>query len=296
MYFGSVRFFKHVILMALLMILVAPSIAAGSFYTKLQRLEQEFHGSGSVDENSSDIILSYGHLIQNDDLEYKKMYPNLYVKQQKPFKDPEEKVLYLTFDDGPSAVTEKVLDRLKEMDVKATFFVVYKEGTDAELILKRIVEEGHGIGVHSGSHQYENIYFSVESFLDDFNLVSQWIEDVTGVKPDIFRFPGGSLSPHNQRISTPLIAEMMRRGYVYYDWNISAEDASNKVSTRSIVNSIHRGIADKKRGFILAHDGPQNHYIIDALPEVIQNAEEMGYRFKKIESTIQPIQFKNYYQ
>ena len=96
---------------------------------------------------------------------YDDLYPELYAEPADIESIAPEKTLYLTFDDGPSARTAEVLDILKENDVKATFFVTGQTSEEAQALMRRIVDEGHTIAVHTYSHQYKKIYASVQAYL-----------------------------------------------------------------------------------------------------------------------------------
>ena len=314
MYFGSVKFFKHVILTFLTLLILIPSMLSIFLYresnivkSKLDYYQSNNQDSNYIltlesilnsnysyaestvkaneDENKADGELTYVEL-----LEYKNLYPELYVEAPNEY-ILDEMTLYLTFDDGPSWVTSAVLDILLEKDIKATFFVVYNKNQESEAILKRIIDEGHTIGIHSESHIYKEIYASVEEFLHDFKRVSDWVEETTGVKPDIFRFPGGSINQYNYRISNRLIGEMLRRGYSYFDWNISAEDANRSVSSESITKNIINGIEGKRMGIILIHDGSANKHIIESLGDIIDYSLGSGYQFKSLNNKVNPIRF-----
>ena len=89
----------------------------------------------------------------------------------------EEGTVYLTFDDGPSDNTDAILDILAEKDVKATFFVVTQGGGTAVDRLKRIAAEGHTLGMHSFTHKYQQIYSSVEAFLEDYYQLFTLLRD-----------------------------------------------------------------------------------------------------------------------
>ena len=142
--------------------------------------------------------------------------------------------MYLTFDDGPSARTLEILDILKEYNIKATFFILSDEKETSRDIVKRIYDEGHSIGVHSSSHAYEKIYKSVDHFLSDFEICLEYIKDITGEAPNIFRFPGGSVNSYNKDICKELTDEMTRRGFTYFDWNVSGEDATKNYSEKRL--------------------------------------------------------------
>ena len=157
----------------------------------MQSATQNFDGEGSI-INSRTTLTSTGN-------------ENANSSQDAKTADGKKRV-YLTFDDGPSDNTEEILDILKKYDVKATFFVVGNTSEHGQELLKRIVEEGHSIGIHSYSHKYSAIYDSEESFFEDFNKISDYIYDVTGVRTQICRLPGGS----SNTVSKISMAELVR--------------------------------------------------------------------------------------
>ena len=113
-----------------------------------------------------------------------------------PFKNAyceDEKIIYLTFDDGPGGkITKDTLDILKSENVKATFFLIGEQIKGQEDLVKRILEEGHSIGLHSMDHKKENLYSSDNNFLKEMLDSQKIIEEVTGEKINILRFPFGS--------------------------------------------------------------------------------------------------------
>jgi len=146
--------------------------------------------------------------------------------------------------------------------------------------------------VHTASHNYDKIYASVDSFLDDFDRISRQIEESTGVKPDIFRFPGGSVNGYNMAISQELIAEMLRRGYVFYDWNSSCGDAAgSSVSKSTIVSNVLNTGTKQKKKIVLLHDGSGHKATADALPEILEGLLEQGYELRALDNSVKPICF-----
>lgn len=135
-------------------------------------------------------------------------------------------VIYLTFDDGPSNITSKVLDILKEEEVKTTFFVT-NNGSDN--LIKRIVNEGHTIALHTASHNYSQVYSSIEAYFEDLNIVHDRVLRLTGIDSKYIRFPGGSSNTvsknYSKGIMTSLSYEVLNQGYRYFDWNVSSGDA-----------------------------------------------------------------------
>ncbi|NLW00884.1 MAG: polysaccharide deacetylase [Clostridiales bacterium] len=224
----------------------------------------------------------------NSAIDYQQKYPELYSKPSNGFVH-REKVAYLTFDDGPSSRTLEVLKILKEYDIKATFFVV-TSNTNISL-LEKIAEEGHTIGIHTNSHVYKEIYSSVEAFLDDFNTAYQVVLKETGIKPEIFRFPGGSLNAHNMGTYQEIISEMLRRGFIYYDWNISTNDSDPKLKAKDMVKIIKDSVKGQDKLVVLCHDSHHKYETVKALPEIIEFLQSQGYSFDKLDNTVEPVVF-----
>ncbi|NTU24357.1 DUF1343 domain-containing protein [Brevibacillus sp. HB1.2] len=208
-----------------------------------------------------------------------------------------EKIAYLTFDDGPSSVTPRVLDTLKTHQVKATFFIVGREVAGHEAILKRIVAEGHALGGHSYSHNYQLVYKNMESFFADLEKGSQMIEKATGVKPAVFRYPGGSTNTVSLKYQDPkrynkqhtvmhaIKAEAQQRGYSFIDWNVTNGDArSNKYTAAQTLANIKQQVKSQKEIVVLMHDSSTKSPTAEALPEIISYLKEKGYRFEVIQA------------
>ena len=103
----------------------------------------------------------------------------------------EEKICYLTFDDGPSENTIKILDILKEYDAKATFFVIGNSISEkTKPILERIIKEGHAIGLHANNHVYEKFYADETSYLEDYKTLYKTLKHEYGIETALFRLPG----------------------------------------------------------------------------------------------------------
>lgn len=197
--------------------------------------------------------------------------------QEEPASEEVAHKVYLTFDDGPSIYTQDILDVLREKDVKATFFVNGKKADWADEALKRIVEEGHTLGMHSYSHVYDSVYESVEEFAADYEKIHQHILEITGYDSRIYRFPGGS----SNRISKVDMMEFAKyleeRDTVYFDWNISSMDATGvKLSVDSIVNNCTKDIDKFDTCVILCHDAQSKSTTVEALPLIIDKIKNMG--------------------
>ncbi|MCM1049212.1 MAG: N-acetylmuramoyl-L-alanine amidase [Clostridiales bacterium] len=200
------------------------------------------------------------------------------------------KTMYLTFDDGPSEEnTARVLDILKEREIKATFFLIGENVRAHPEMARRIVAEGHTIGIHCDNHDYEKIYSSVESYIQDFETARQTVYEVTGVETNLFRFPGGSINAYNGEVREAIIDEMTKRGYIYFDWNASMEDAVKDPDPAQLVVNGLGSTFGRKKVVMLAHDvvyatGTCLELLLDGLPE---------YEMKPLSEDVTPIQFQS---
>lgn len=224
--------------------------------------------------------------------EYAYLYPEL--NQPKPVAEPAaEKVVYLTFDDGPCRSTDRLLDVLDEVNVKAVFYVSGQYGNDEENVarMKEIYKRGHKVEVHTYTHKYSEIYASVDAFLADFKKMDDLIYDATGERSKTFRFPGGSNTGYNERVRTELLTEMTRRGYVYYDWNASNGDSDGYHSVKEQAEKVVGECTKQSRSIVLMHNTPDKDSTIDSLAEIVQRIEAAGYQFQLLDETVKPIQF-----
>lgn len=230
-----------------------------------------------------------------EDKPYTKLYPQLYAEYPESFGE-DTKTVYLTFDDGPSDNTLMILSILRKYDIKATFFMSGSTTEKGKAIMQQVAAEGHAIGVHSYSHDYEKIYESVDSYLDDFNTTYNIIKDATGVSPNIFRFAGGSYNDYNHEVYDELVAEMTRRGFVYYDWNVSAQDAVVKPTWTYIYNNVLDGVKanTSKRQIILMHDSADKYATVTTVEDIIIELMKDGYEFDKLDNTVPPTQIVKY--
>ncbi len=191
------------------------------------------------------------------------------------------KVCYLTFDDGPSKRTLEILEILKRYNVKATFFVINTSNFD---YIKQIHAQGHTIGLHCYDHVYSKIYKNVDAYFADLNAISQKVQALTGVKSTVIRFPGGSSnmvsSKYSRGIMTTLSKEVGKRGYSYFDWNVSSGDAESVApSYTKIVNNVLSGARGKNSICVLMHDASAKTTTVQALPKIIEGLRAQGFTF-----------------
>jgi peptidoglycan/xylan/chitin deacetylase (PgdA/CDA1 family) len=205
--------------------------------------------------------------------------------------EPEEKTIYLTFDDGPSRYTERLLDVLDQYDVKATFFVTCDQ-PDYFHCIARAHAAGHTIGIHSASHVYSEIYSSEEAFFEDFQEVRAMIFEQTGEHPTICRFPGGShntVSEFNPGIMTRLVSDVRDLGYQYFDWDVYSGDAGGQGATTKsdiVFANVTEGIGDSHHAIVLQHD--IKGFSVDAVEKIILWGLENGYTFRTLDAGSPP--------
>ncbi|MBR6389731.1 MAG: polysaccharide deacetylase [Lachnospiraceae bacterium] len=184
--------------------------------------------------------------------------------------------VYLTFDDGPSIYTDEILDILADHDVKATFFVTGKTDEESVDAYKRIVEDGHTLGMHSYSHRYSQIYASKEAFVEDLNKLQEYLYETTGVWSRYYRFPGGSSNTASTVDMSELIDYLTEQDITYFDWNIVSGDASGQsLSADTIYNNCISRLANFNEAVILMHDAADKHSTVEALPRIIESIQEM---------------------
>lgn len=223
--------------------------------------------------------------------EYAALYPDLYAPAWAGEPVAGGRVCCLTFDDGPSANTDRVLEILDRYGVKATFFVVGKTGPADQERMRKIVAAGHTLAMHSWSHNYRTLYASVDAFLAEFDQLYRWIYEVTGTRPSVYRFPGGSLNGYDRGVYQEIIAEMTRRGFVYFDWNASAQDATVKpLPAAAVAANCLKGVG-KDLAVVLCHDSAARGTTVDALPAVIEGYQAAGYTFSALHPGVRPITF-----
>ena len=200
-----------------------------------------------------------------------------------PALEAEGKVVYLTFDDGPSSYTTGLLDVLDRYGAKATFFVTCQYKNTAP-ILKDIYERGHSIGVHTMSHDYAKIYKSTDAFLEDLYGMQDYIYEATGYRTYLSRFPGGSSNAVSKKYCEGIMTELVRivreEGFQYFDWNVSSGDAepsSKNMTPHQVATNVINGIKNRKVSVVLQHDIKK--FSVDAVEEILIWGQENGYKF-----------------
>ena len=198
---------------------------------------------------------------------------------------PAEKVAYVTFDDGPSEITPGILDTLKKYDAKATFFLIGEEITEErEEIVKREIEEGHSVGVHTYCHKKEEMYCNKEYFWNDFEKCKTRIEEVIGKPVSLHRFPWGSNNGYVCPLVDDLMEELQKKKITSFDWNVSGEDSiSPHVSQAVIFQNVKKDVTRFEKPIILLHDASAMDNTAKVLPQIIDYIKEQGYRFDTLD-------------
>ncbi len=211
---------------------------------------------------------------ETNDLKFK-------VEQLKLENSKTQKICYLTFDDGPSDNTLKILEILDDYNIKATFFVIKNSKAD---YIKKIAAHGHTVGLHTATHSYSNIYKNEEAYFADLKAISDIVVSQIGIKSNIIRFPGGSSnkisSEYSKGIMTKLTKSVVDKGYYFFDWNVDSTDASgNNVKYQVIRDNVIKSAKGKGSICVLMHDTSAKSTTVEALPEIIEGLSAIGYKF-----------------
>ncbi len=308
----SVGFFKRAILVVLALLILIPTTLAIYFGVKCSRLEQRLIGQGNVGEPARQTAPTQtmparaeGSAVprptgtapaeaapeKGEALDYQELYPDLYGTAQ----IAEQRVrasdtVYLTFDGSPSANTRRILDVLDEYGIKATFFVMGHDDEASLATLKEISDRGHSIGLRCYSNSFQEIYASIEAYLTDFKKIYDLVYETTGQRAEIFRFPGGSVNGYNSGFYQELIAEMLRRNFIYFDWNVAGESTqSDGLSAQRVKDNVLGNMAHKDRAIIMFQDSFGKEAVVDALPDIIEGLQDKGYGFQPLTAAVLPI-------
>ena len=287
-YLGSVRFYKNMLLLVialLVLVLIAVSLYYHHRYQDaVELLEQEFQASF---EELQDI--------DTDPLAYQTLYPDFYAPQPYAATNRAANTAYLTFNGGPSDCTDDILALLAQEEVKATFFVTGNASGDPQYDdrLRAIAVGGHTLGMGSWSSDYSAVYSSVEAYLADMYALYTYIQETTGVAPSVFRFAGGSINAYDAGIYRELIAEMIRRGFVPYDWNLSADGSagSTQLSAEELVFYVGDHLAGLDRAVVLLHDDASHTTTMEALPGIIALLKEQSFALAPLTPDVKPVLF-----
>lgn len=208
------------------------------------------------------------------------------IKPSKPSGN-RKKTVYLTFDDGPSKLTPKVLNLLKKKQIPATFFVLGQQVSGSPEVIRRIVEEGHSIGNHTYNHNYKEVYVNFSAFWSQIKQTEELVRNITGSRPQLVRAPGGTYG----HFDATFFKLLDQAGYKVFDWNVDSGDSRRKgVPASEILKSVKKQPL-KENMVVLMHDGAGHEETLKALPQIIAYYQSKGYAFARLTPEVKPVQF-----
>jgi len=254
----------------------------GMYYAKLYNLNI----FAAIQENYKEYIEEKNQNVVEEQIQLKSQLPQYTEKSKQEMQNiynTNTKIAYLTFDDGPSeAVTELILDVLKEQNIKATFFVVGSNVDKYQQIVKRAYLEGHYIANHGYSHNYNKIYSSAEKVLEEYNKTEKAIQRAIGVQEyssHLFRFPGGYSGNSYTKIKKQAGNLLNKNNISYIDWNVLTGDAQGANTKEKILKNVKKYTKDKGNIVVLMHDSSSKILTYETLNEVINYLRDEGYAF-----------------
>lgn len=204
-------------------------------------------------------------------------------------RDSSDKVVYLSFDDGPGKHTSEILDILRDANVSATFFVLGEHAERMPEMIKRIYRESHAIGNHTYNHEYSEIYRNFQTFWQQIKQTEDIVNDIVGIRPALVRAPGGTYGHFDHTYF-----ELLKKaGYTVVDWNVDSGDSKRRNVPASEITAHATDIpAGTSSAVVLMHDGGAHAETVKALPNIIRYYKQQGYRFEVMQASDQPVQFQ----
>ncbi len=293
-----VRVIKYILVISVITFMLVPTVLCLILFSKVNKLNKQLDSylamatreevipdgeQALADDYESQMYVVNGQVDVNNSGQDVTLLPKVSAQEDSNVPDLNSgmenesvKKIYLTFDDGPSSNTNEILDILAEYNVKATFFVVGKEGEKYEALYQRIVDEGHTLGMHTYSHRYSTVYASVDAFAEDLTKLRDYLFQITGVESKYFRFPGGSSNTVCKSDMKKLIQYVKDQGLTYFDWNASSQDATGiRLSASDIVSNCLKDLDKHNTIVILMHDAAGKETTVEALPMLIEKLQGM---------------------
>lgn len=199
--------------------------------------------------------------------------------------------VYLTFETVPSENTNAILDVLAEYNVKATFFVCGDDSEEAKEIYKRIVEEGHTLGMNSYVNDFSQIYQSIENFSEDFHQIQDYLREVTGVTSVYYRFPGGTFNQVSDVNFAEFVHVLNQEEITYFDWNVDAGDSGTSYTVDDVVLNVTQGVANYKTSVVRLHDSESRGTTVEALGTLIETLQDSGVELLPIDDSTYKVQY-----
>jgi peptidoglycan/xylan/chitin deacetylase (PgdA/CDA1 family) len=203
--------------------------------------------------------------------------------------DKPDKVVYLSFDDGPGKHTPEVLDILRDEEVPATFFVLGEHAERMPGMIKRMIREGHTLGNHTYNHEYNELYRNFQTFWQQIKRTEDILNRIAGVRPALVRAPGGTYGHFDQTYFDLL----KKGGYAVMDWNVDSGDSKRRNVPASEIKAHAVNVpAGTSSAIVLMHDGGAHAETVKALPDIIHYYKQQGYRFELMQASDKPVQFQ----
>lgn len=198
-----------------------------------------------------------------------------------------KKTVYLTFDDGPTKLTDQVLSILSKNKIKGTFFVLGEQAERYPEVIRRIYESGHVIGNHTYDHEYKKLYHNFSEFWGQIKQTEEILRTITGSRPELIRAPGGSFG----HFDLNYFKLLEQGGYTVFDWDVDTRDSSRKgVPASELIRNVKQSKL-KDQIVVLMHDGSGHEQTVKALPEIIAYYKAHGYEFGTLSSKVKPVHF-----
>lgn len=265
-----VRRLKRIIITSLVCAILFPIIFCFLLLYRVHNLEEQLVQISNLYENQGEI---WNNLNKEEPDEQQNTQTEESSEERT---DDDIRKVYLTFDDGPSMYTERILDILDQYHVKATFFVTGEEAVSHPERYQEIVERGHTLGMHSYSHKYSDIYASVQNFTKDLKKLQDFLYDTTGIESNLYRFPGGSSNTVSTIPMKNFCDYLKQEKITYFDWNISSKDASIPTLTADeIVENCTENLEKYQNAVILMHDSAEKKTTVEALAPIIEKIISM---------------------
>ncbi len=303
-----VRFLKKLIVGSVLALILLPTVLCviliyrvnkiENAYALLREEQEQTVHSLDASRDLTNVLKDHVDELQNELADTKAKLLRLEEADKTESVEPEKlpatnpKKVYLTFDDGPSGHTRDILDILDRYGVKGNFFVCATPNEDYWKYYREILDEGHMLGLHSYSHEYDRIYASEEAFEEDVLAIRDFVKEKTdGYEATYYRFPGGSTNLHSRISLLSCVKWLNEQGLVYYDWNISSQDATNPMqSVENIVHNATYGAQNYEEVVILMHDLGNKDSTVEALPQIIEYYLDLGAKIDVINEDSMRIQ------
>jgi peptidoglycan/xylan/chitin deacetylase (PgdA/CDA1 family) len=218
---------------------------------------------------------------------YEQLKAGKRIWTDKTYVKPDQPTVYLTFDDGPSRLTDRVLDILREEGVPATFFMLGEQVDAYPEKVRQVVSEGHAIGNHTYNHKYNELYTNVASFWEQIEQTGKALDEAAGVKTQLIRAPGGTYG----NFDAFYFYYLDQAGFEVHDWNIDSGDAKRVgVPANEIIETVKNG-PFRDEVIVLMHDSAGHEQTVKALPDIIRLFKAKGYAFAPLNEQVQPVHF-----